>query len=380
MMTFNFLEILQITVSFFLSISLAFVFTYFLKVEKIFSLVLFLWHLFFSLVFCLLIIITKHGDAITYFYNTREYVFDHLGVGTYFVVFLTQVLRWFLDSFWAISVLFGVSGYIGSLFLYAALKESAGHFFYSNIYKLLIYLFVFLPSLNLWTSGIGKDSIIYMALCIIIWTLLNPIKRKYFILFSILLIAFIRPHIAMLLLGSISLSIVLFSNIKISLKLIMLTFSLVLLSLSYSFVLEYVGVGDRGISGVNKYIESREESNLNGGGAVNLANMNFFMKLVTYLYRPFLFEGSSLGFLLSSVDNLILVCLTIYLIRFFKVSFLSIFSIRFSFIYFLFALIVLSATTANLGISMRQKWMLLPFLYYVLMCSYSEFKNRKNNV
>ncbi|TOQ64653.1 hypothetical protein [Vibrio parahaemolyticus] len=378
-MLFDFLEILQISVALLFSIGLASLFTYVLKVEKVYSILLFLWHLFFSLAFCLLIISTNHGDAITYFYNTREYVFDHLGVGTYFVVFITQVLRWFLDSFWAVSILFGSFGYIGSLFLYSSFKESAGCAFILNRYKIFLFLFLFLPSLNFWTSGIGKDSIIYMALCIIIWASLNPIKRKYSFLISVLLIAFVRPHIAMIILGSISLSVIIFSDIKMSFKMILLVLSITLFSLSYSFVLEYVGMGEGGVSNINQYIESREESNLDGGGAINIADMSFFMKLFTYLYRPFLFEGTGFGYLLSSIDNLIIICLTVYLVRFFKFNLFSIFSIRLSLIYFLLALVILSTTTANLGISMRQKWMILPFLYYVLMYSYSEFIKRKLN-
>jgi hypothetical protein len=93
------------------------------------------------------------------------------------------------------------------------------------------------------------------------------------------------------------------------------------------------------------------------------------MKLLTYMYRPLPFEAHSLTALATSIDNLVLIALTILAASGYArgrrprpnvdVTFLLAYSVT--------AWVMLALTTANLGISVRQKWMFVPMLIFLFL-------------
>ena len=116
-----------------------------------------------------------------------------------------------------------------------------------------------------------------------------------------------------------------------------------------------------------------------GGSSIVIENMNTFSQMVTYLYRPIPFEAHNLTSFFSSIDNVILIILTIsssFLIFNKKIqgpSYIFLISI------FVCNLFILSKTTANLGIAVRQKWMILPVLIILLLSLYSQKSNDEKN-
>ena len=127
------------------------------------------------------------------------------------------------------------------------------------------------------------------------------------------------------------------------------------------------------------YIKVRQNLNLTGGSSIVIENMNTFSQMVTYLYRPIPFEAHNLTSFFSSIDNVILIILTIsssFLIFNKKIqgpSYIFLISI------FVCNLFILSKTTANLGIAVRQKWMILPVLIILLLSLYSQKSNDEKN-
>ena len=123
------------------------------------------------------------------------------------------------------------------------------------------------------------------------------------------------------------------------------------------------------LRGIIEYIEKRQTYNQSGGGGIDISTMSFPEQIWTYIFRPLPFEAHNFTSLVVSFDNLFLLFIFILFIKSFfmkscyrdKIDFNIIFMIVFS----LSALLILSTTTANLGISVRQKWMFLPFLIFI---------------
>ena len=105
-----------------------------------------------------------------------------------------------------------------------------------------------------------------------------------------------------------------------------------------------------------------------GAGDIDLTQMSLPLQLFSYLFRPLPFEARSLTSLAASLDNLIL--LFIFVLGGWKM--LTMRDIKFSenrqflWIFSISSWSILAVTTANLGISVRQKWMFTQMLIYLL--------------
>ncbi|MQZ32256.1 hypothetical protein F4U02_14830 [Acinetobacter haemolyticus] len=332
-----------------------------------YNLFLYFWHLLFC-IFYFIFVLSNGGDAVNYFKwainNEREF-----GLGTGFVVGFTSFFSNYLNfSFFDLFLLYNFFGYIGLLFFAASIDQAVQGKLLR--YKLLAVLLVLLPSVSFWTSAIGKDAIAFMAVGMALWSSLNYRSRKILLIFSIFIMLLVRPHIAFVLLISFIFSLIFNKNInfytRIFLGLITSSASVII----FPLIINYVGLQDANdVSDVSAYIDQRQSYNADGGSSVDISSMSLPMQMLTYMYRPLPFEAHSIFALLASFDNLLLILLSLIgLFYIFKKNKPSVNSNRlFLWLYFYISLIILATTTANLGIAMRQKWMILPFLIFLLL-------------
>jgi amino acid transporter len=104
--------------------------------------------------------------------------------------------------------------------------------------------------------------------------------------------------------------------------------------------------------------------------------MNLLFQLFTYIFRPLPFEAHSVFSLFASIDNVLI--LVIFILSLLSIIFLKRQNLNlnhpnenrwFLLIFSSGLLVILSLTTANLGIAVRQKWMVLPMLlYFAFLC------------
>jgi len=132
------------------------------------------------------------------------------------------------------------------------------------------------------------------------------------------------------------------------------------------------------LESILEFIYSRQ-SQVFEGGTLNysMRESNFIYLLFSYLFRPSIFEVNNLFFMIIALDNLMLLLFVIYrLVICIKFKFQISSEIVFiSLIFFILSLILLTITSNNLGIALRQKWMLIPFLIIIL--SNNKIKNIK---
>jgi len=342
------------------------------------ALILYVWHALFSVVYALYVI-ANSGDAIMYYRLslTDNIVFE---LGTRGVALFTSFFtQGFGLSLLGTFLIFQIFGFIGLLAFDAALRQVTVD--KSRQIRRLATLIVFLPSISFWSSAIGKDSLSFMAMGLALWAALNLKRRVLLMVIAILVMLFVRPHMAGMMVIGLAGSMVFQRNTSIIQRIIFGAAALAATAVLVPLGLNYAGVGENASSDeVFNYIDGRQLQNLEGGSSVDIASMNLPMKLFTYLFRPLPFEANSIFSLLASVDNMILLFLFITGIRAALKKKLPIqfaaHNRMFLWIYCFVAWFILASTTANLGIAMRQKWMFAPMLIFLLISLIGKEKKR----
>lgn len=351
-----------------------------LNLKSSISILLYLWHSFFCL-FYLWYSLSNSADATRYYSKALSgnitFSFGTAGVD-YFTTLLVQGLGL---SYLGCFLIFNLIGSIGLLYFYKILNIATLNS--PKSIKNLSLIIIFLPSISFWSSAIGKDAISFLSVCLALWAALELNRRHFLMFIAISLMLLVRPHMAGLMV--IGLSISSFFDKKSSLikKLLMVLFSIIIASVLIPYALNYAGLKDEITSDtLMDYIESRQGSNLEGGSSVDIASMSLPMQLFTYLFRPILFEARSVFSLFAAIDNLILIYLFIAGgMSFFKNRKIKLNENQnriFMWTYSILSLLILSMTTANLGIALRQKWMFVPVLIFLLISSIKEKKYYRN--
>ena len=107
--------------------------------------------------------------------------------------------------------------------------------------------------------------------------------------------------------------------------------------------------------------------------------------IFTCLFRPFIWESRKIVILFTSLESMLLLFCTLFLIFKLRLSgfFKSVFSnqyILFSFVLSMLFALIIGFTTYNFGTMIRYKIMLLPFYYFMLVQLYTKYIETKKQV
>jgi len=304
--------------------------------------------------------------------------------GSKFIFFLTSIFSQSLSfSFFNTFFIFSLFGYLGILF-FATTLFNIQAFKKGKYSYLLVVIIVFFPSLHFWSSAIGKDSLMFLAIGLIIWSGVKLNLRKNWFLFSFVLITLIRPHIGALLFLSFYANTLFKDSIKINkyLKLIIFLAPLLLLTYLPFLLIDYFNLPSFSISGFIDYLEIRSEFTSTGSLALDFTNINPIFRPFIFLYGPLSLKGSSLFYLLIFIENFYLFTITIITLGNILKNYFNFKNIP-NFLFFTFpvlTLLLLSFSIGNIGIALRQKWMIIPFLYTYLINNIFAGKNRINKL
>ncbi|EWG98253.1 hypothetical protein [Halomonas sp. BC04] len=349
-------------------LSLSLLLPRYFKLTRKFGVLLYAWHTLWCMVY-LWYVLNDGGDALMYYRASFLGGVSFLNVGTHSVIALTSIFTGYFGlSLIGVFLVFNIFGYVGLLAFSGALNAVTAN--KRHRLRLLALLILLLPSVSFWSSAIGKDAISFMATGLALWAAINLRKRACLMAFAVLAMFFVRPHMAGIMIISLSVAFALHAKVPVISRILLGTISVgVGLSL-VPFALQYTGVGEAtDLDALMSYVERRQGHNLQGGSSVNISSMSLPMQLFTYMFRPLIFEARSIFQLAAAIDNIILMYL-------FLIGGLSIWKGRkspvqdtriFLWLYAFAAWAVLAMTTANLGIAMRQKWMFAPMLVYLLI-------------
>lgn len=338
---------------------------------------LYLWHTAFCL-FYFYYAINNVADSNGYY---RMSLGDQLSfsLGTQGINYLTSLFSvGFGLSYGGTFLIYNIFGYVGMLAFASALQQVASGT--SRLSRYVLLAIILMPGLSFWSAAIGKDALTFMGAGLATWAALDLGRRYPALVVSALAFTLARPHMAGILLASLTFALLFSQRVGFIKKSFLILLALAAAVPGVVFVLQFVGLGDATSAiDIDEYFTVRQGHNLAGGSSVDIAAMSVPVRLLTYMFRPLFFDAGGLLGLVVSFENSLLFLLVVmaFALRLRgRRSQLDMFSFMFYLIFTCVALFVLANTTANLGIAIRQKWMFLPMLL-VLACSYIFRKGRR---
>ncbi len=323
---------------------------------------LFLYHLMFAGIACVYFLYNK-GDAHNY-WNLAEHWTSYIGIGTKVIKLINYPLVAVLKlPFWFGLLIYNLIGFLAIWELY-----SFAHHYISpktEMADLLLKILCLLPNLHFWTSIVGKEPVIFLA---VVWIMTQYADAKFYSFKSILgwlLLMAIRPLVAMFLLLAIVI-LLLFSSGKLTIKKVrMIIFGMAGSFIMYILTLKLLNRNPFDI----QYILERNDASLiafrRANSYVPMIDYNIVERFFALNFRPLFWDADSFLSLILSVENgLVLLLLSgalLACIRDFRTITTDSFT-KLSIGFFLISSFFFIQRYSCLGIFARTKIMYMPFL------------------
>lgn len=266
-------------------------------------------------------------------------------------------------------------GYLGIVMLYLicrrALQPLASA---SGQPHILLYVVCCLPGFHVWSSVMGKDELVFLGVTTFVWGVAEPTRRLFALAFGLTVCALVRPHVAAMLAASCAVAMILSSDVPFLGRLLLSGGLLFGLRASFPFLVEFVGIEVIDSEGSNEFVQRWQGRNLEGGSSIDISSYSVPFQIFTYLYRPLFVDAHSALGLVVSVENLILLAISLLGAPWIVTVLASgndRFYSRFNLLFCAMTTIALASTTTNLGIAIRQKIMVLPSLLALVLTAYA---------
>jgi hypothetical protein len=243
----------------------------------------------------------------------------------------------------------------------------------------LVNLLIFLPNMHYWTASLGKGSIIFWGLGMMVYGLSRMSHRKLALVTGLLLIYHVRPHIFLFMAAAILLG--LFTGRQRTpfyQKLIVFAGSASALVLLYDKILGLMNLdADNLLESFGQFAASRSGELAKAGSGIDISHYPLVLKLFTFWFRPLFVDAPGPIGIIVSFENLFYLFLACQLFRggfpgfFMKSPAL----VKTAAVAFLATSFALSGALSNLGIIMRQKSMVMYFFAFIVL-SFMDYKKR----
>lgn len=335
---------------------------------------LFFYHLFFFGVYYTYAAFNP-SDSQAYFQRPQHPYLgwgDYFGTSTTFIDFISwPFINIFGFNYEMMMLLFAWLGYLGFVYAYLFFRENIP--IKISVFKQIdfLILLLFLPNMHFWTASLGKGAPIFLGLMMFVYALKSPKSRWGTLLIGSILIYYIRPHVFLFVaVGTVLGYMTGREKISFGKKFLIYAAMVGGLILAEDSILAIAGLegSDDLTEDFVNFSENRSESLSESGSGVDMASYPLPLKLFTFWFRPLFFDSPGmLGFIVS-VENLI------YLLLFFKIlkkdfiKFIkkSPISVKMSLTVFFLTSLAMTFVMSNLGIIMRQKSMVMYFLFFVI--------------
>lgn len=343
---------------------------------------LFIFHLLFGTYYCFFI----QGDAYGHWMVSKSFSYEDFvsnitsAQGTYFSYALNYFPSNVLGlSYFTGTMLYSLIGFIGIAYFYKIAVQLVPYNSQLGKYKLFPLLF-FLPSLHFWSCAVGKDTLLFFCIAIYSYGLLKPIKRLPLITIGLLLAYFIRPHMTLFMLLAYGFAYFITSKVSTFQRII---FFGIMIGVSVTIlpkVLEFARVEDADIESFDEFADNKSAllSRANVGSAVDITSYPFPLKVVTFLYRPLFFDAPNVLGLFVSIENLILILLSIKVTRNKPIAVYrkAPFVVQGMVWFLIIGTLAFSQTLGNLGIMIRMRNMFLPGMIIFILWALSYQQQR----
>ncbi|UPQ79282.1 hypothetical protein M0M57_00230 [Flavobacterium azooxidireducens] len=290
-------------------------------------------------------------------------------------------------------------GFFTNTMFYTLLGFFGFVFFYLLAYQLIPFnskfkgyvlfpLVFFMPNLHFWSSGIGKDTILFFCIGMFCYGLLNITKRLPLLLLALFLSYLVRPHITLFLVVSFGLAYVFGGKVSAGKRIF---FSLILIGVGIAIlptVMEFAKIEEATVESFDEFSEKKVDLLSRGhtGSSLDISSYPFPLKVFTFLFRPLFFDINGIPAVVASFENLLLLILSYIVV--FKNNFKSTFKnapfvIKGMLFFLIIGTLAFSQSLGNLGIMIRMRNMFLPGLIIFILWSFSyqqELKNKSRTI
>ncbi|SDR70020.1 hypothetical protein SAMN04488553_0345 [Gramella sp. MAR_2010_147] len=297
---------------------------------------------------------------------------DYFGTSTTFINFLSYPFINYLNfNYEMMMVLFAWFGYIGFLYAYLFFRESIP--IKITVFKNFDFLILvlFFPNMHFWTASLGKGAPIFMGLMIFAYAINKPKSRIGLLILSSFIIYYIRPHVFLFVaVGTVLGYMTGKEKIAFWKKILIYVGMIGGLLLAQDAILGVAGLdgSEDLISDFENFSEDRSKDLSHSGSGVSMASYPLPLKLFTFWFRPLFFDAPGALGLIVSIENLIYLLLFLKICRKSFISFLkkSNILVKMSLTVFFLSSLAMTFIMSNLGIIMRQKSMVMYFLFFVI--------------
>ena len=351
---------------------------------------LFFFHLLMGTYYCFFI----QGDAIGYWRVPKAYTMETFkeglfnGEGTMFMYAFNYLFSNLLNmSYLSNTLLFSLFGFMGLTFFYLVAVQTVPYNKIISGYVLFPLIF-FLPNLHFWSSGVGKDTTLFLCIGMFTYGLMKPFQRIPLLVLAGLLSMAIRPHITLFLMVGFGLAYVFGGKVSPAQRFI---FSAAMIAVGLAIlpsVMEFAKIEEASAEGFDKFATGKAAvlSRSSAGSAIDISSYPFPLKVLTFWFRPALFDVRNLNGLIAALENLLLLLVFIKAmrtspIRAFKAA---PFVIKGLVIFLVVGTLAFSQSMGNMGIMIRMRNMFLPgmIIYLMWIFSYEQqlLRNRRTTL
>lgn len=321
------------------------------------------------------------GDANHYWHAPKQMSFQYVWElvndnprPTQVMFFINQFFTNTLGmSFLSGMFLYSMLGMLSFLFILKSVKEfipRLDSLKTTKVFGMPIYPYIFLlPNMHFWSVGVGKDTLLFLAVSLFIYSVFNLKKRFFALIISVLIAYFIRPHILLFLVAGFALAYVMSRRFPFYQKVLFSGIMLIAFLPLLNTVLEFAKIDQFSTEHIDSFTASKSKALSVAGSGVDLSSYPYPLKVLTFLFRPLFFDVNGIPAVIASVENLIQIFLLVFFFKNKGWYFIlrSHYIIRGCFFYYIIGALAFAPIMSNLGIIIREKNMMMPaFLLFIL--------------
>jgi hypothetical protein len=334
---------------------------------------LYWFHALFTIIYYIFQLFARSDSQDYYLRPQTQYPdwFSAYGTGTPFIDFVGYPFINYLGfTFEMMFVLFAWMGYWGFVFFYVYFKENL-KYKHKFLGMDLVGLLIFLPNMHFWTVSLGKGSIIFWGLGMVMYGLSQLKTRKVQLLLGLLIVYHVRPHVFLFM--AVGIVVGLFTGrqkVPLYQKLLVFGASVGAMVLLYDKIMAFSKIdGDNVMQSFNQFSAVRAYELSKAGSGIDISNYPLVLKLFTFWFRPLFVDAPGAMGLVVSFENMVYLALAAKLFQKGFIKFLRKGSalLKTSAVTFLATSFALSNTMSNMGIIIRQKSMIMYFLFFVIL-------------
>jgi len=321
------------------------------------------------------------SDALRYFVDAQKASswFSLFGLSTTFVRFLNYpFIKWLGFNYLSLALLYSSLSFFSYFKLWAIARKLNPNKLKFSLQEAMLLFFLFLPSFHMWTSAVGKDTLVFFLTTSVLGLVIDKKSKIVSYVPYLCLALFIRPYLPIFLFAAFGIIYLMkyFNNAR---KVFISLFILVFGSISVIIVLNKLDIDpltyfETQLNFVSRYSNYKKE--IVGGSYIDPNTLSITERIFAFLYRPIFYDAQNISQIYISVENLCFIFATTWLLaRCCLKSIKSSFAVKLMSLYVIIFVLVKSYSIYNLGLANRQKFQIYPILIF-LIYYYLGYKKR----